>query len=402
HFSVPEFDIEAEDAAEVSGKAPEETDEYGDLESETKLLPNEVVTLEESHVALPESFAETAMLESSVIPTVSWPRHDANSPDYAHFSPPQRGASFELTADVIEELIALNGFKPVFANDQVVFGLRGARLATGHEAHGGSVALIDQRPNHTTPRCVVGVYNRSNKTILALTGSTVPNGRNMIKHWKLANGIAPGGSKANMLPTGSYRYRRGSHGWSKSHHRWKVPIALRLTARSGRDDGAATVLRSNNDATYGTLDEYDLSMPHDNIHCAFGTTSFSSAGCITIRGTNARFAKRGTLQWNTFQKFITTIEVGQIVDCLILTGAEAALVARRDDADLRRLRTGSQGDAVKRLQAFLGASTDGDFGPRTKQRFAMWQRSVSPGGAANGIYTPADDLVTGQPILGAP
>ena len=39
------------------------------------------------------------------------------------------------------------------------------------------------------------------------------------------------------------------------------------------------------------------------------------------------------------------------------------------------LRLGSKGDAVKLVQAVIGAKPDGDYGPATERRVKAWQKS---------------------------
>jgi putative chitinase len=63
----------------------------------------------------------------------------------------------------------------------------------------------------------------------------------------------------------------------------------------------------------------------------------------------------------------------------ILGGAVAALVNPQiTDAVTQILRKGSKGDDVKKMQAALGLTADGDFGPGTEAALKKWQ-------AANGL-----------------
>lgn len=56
------------------------------------------------------------------------------------------------------------------------------------------------------------------------------------------------------------------------------------------------------------------------------------------------------------------------------------------DAVTQTLREGSKGDLVKRMQAVLGVSADGDFGPGTERAVKAWQ--AKNGLSADGIVGP--------------
>ena len=299
------------------------------------------------------------------VPQVGWPNHDVNAPNYAHLETPPRGNSFSLTPDDLELLIQANHFAPQGHDGTIVVGLRGAELTAGHQVEdAASLDLRDVRPNHLTFCCVLGFYDRDNRRLSAYTGSTVPNALSMTRYFKWQNGLGSE-SWANMPPTGCYAFRRASHGWDRTREQWKVPVALRLTRPGMNGDGTATVLRTKNDFTDGTKDFWHTSVPTDNIHPAFSTTAFSSAGCLTVRGSSERFTNNATEQWQRFLSRIhQQIPLNGRIDLLLLTGAEGAIAAT--------MRHGTAGDAAAvegalgRLQSFLGITADGAFGPGTK------------------------------------
>jgi hypothetical protein len=102
---------------------------------------------------------------------------------------------------------------------------------------------------------------------------------------------------------------------------------------------------------------------------------------------------------------------GQQYLYLLMTDAEARLASQvrrhgswtdeRTLPRLRRLRFGSHGDAVRRLQVRLGvAAPDGDFGPDTS---VLLHRAQSErwSGRCDGIYSPATDEEFGWRVFKA-
>ena len=220
-------------------------------------------------------------------------------------------------------------------------------------------------------------------------------------YYRKINNLEGARYNSNLLPTGCYAYRRASHGYDKQTQRFKVPTALRLTAPSSGSDGPATVLRTSNDLAYGLTDLWDRSAaPCDNIHPAFATDgSFSSAGCLTVRGTIVRFTDNASAEWKKFLDHIDDIPKEGRIDLVLLTGAEAAIAGglraqglAGDPAtvteQLVRLRHGSKGVLVEKLQAAVGVGVDGDFGPGTKTRLTELQGERLDG-RADGVYSPA-------------
>lgn len=86
--------------------------------------------------------------------------------------------------------------------------------------------------------------------------------------------------RLNMLPTGCYIYKVGTHA-PATRSRWVTP-ALRLSDAKGAHTGAATVLRTRDDLVFSHNDDWDNCEPADNIHCAYSNSGFM--GCQTIKG----------------------------------------------------------------------------------------------------------------------
>ncbi len=179
--------------------------------------------------------------------------------------------------------------------------------------------------------------------------------------------------------------------------------ALRLS-NDKLEDGAATVLRSIRDHVFDLADDWDNCTPTDNIHCAYRDDQFSSLGCQTIKGT-----KDGPGLWRDFQQHLRTLKPNDRVDYLLFTGADVAIAGALVKAGksandpevqrrLGRLRNGSEGEEVKRLQLKLGLKDTGYLGPFTKKKFADLQKSSNL--PSDGIYSPALDAKLGWGVLG--
>jgi endonuclease G len=161
------------------------------------------------------------------------------------------------------------------------------------------------------------------------------------------------------------------------------------------------VRRSNDDLTYDLGDLADPCMPGDNIHPTFRSNfaSFSSVGCQTVVGV-ATPAGNHSRPWAAFRSAAGLPRPnGTPFTYMLLTEAEARMASelRRNGladgpvslATLRRLRFGSRGPAVTRLQDKLGIDNpDGDFGPATAMRLHARQRSLPGAGGSDGVYTP--------------
>ncbi len=354
------------------------------------------------------------------VPTVSWPKADRDAPDYAHLEPEGRepivgDRRFKFDAEDIRRLIKANAFDPRGPgnNDQgtrgrIVFALRGALLIDDQDGdNDGAVAGVDHleleetRPDHRDFKCVIGICDTNTGELSAYTASTVPNVKFMTNYYKWNNGL--GGNRtisANMLPTGCYVFRVHAHGGGR------IRPALRLTdPDSITSDGKATVLRTRNNLTYSTEDIFDYCQPYDNVHCAYAYDSFSSAGCLTIKGPD------GAGPWGQFQSILKTMRFDTRIDVLLLTGREASMASYLREKGLAqetayatrllsRLRVGSIGDAVKRLQQRLGVTETGYFGPYTKKKLADYQREHNL--LCDGVWSPQLEALLGWAVLNPP
>ncbi|MDF1811142.1 MAG: peptidoglycan-binding protein [Verrucomicrobiales bacterium] len=342
-----------------------------------------VVARRDENDYFPQIFEESGDENQTRGGLVYWPSQDCHSPCYYHLitdgsSDLPDPAAFELGVEEMELLIAGNRFAPMGKDDVIGFGIRGAKIRFSQEKveEVESIPLKDARPDHRNFHCVLGFYFRSRGTFAAYTGSTVP------WHQYMAKGI-----KNNLLPTGCYIYKVGEHRPADSS-RWVQ--GLRMSDANGAWSGPATVLRTRNDLVFGLADAWDQCKPSDNIHCAYSNTKFSSLGCQTVKG------GKGYGLWNEYQKQLLQLGPDSRVDYILLTGMDIAVAHTLSDAgspaDLKRitrLRTGSCGEDVKRLQARLAMNQTGYFGAATKYRLTCFQAANEL--PRDGIYTPALD-----------
>ncbi|MFC7738259.1 DNA/RNA non-specific endonuclease [Roseomonas sp. GCM10028921] len=344
-------------------------------------------------------------LESIGATRLAW-APDAESPDYAHLAslaaPP--AMDFTLAGADLALLAAANGFaiEEAPAGIPILFGLRGAAILRDHAAATEPV-LRDQRPDHLTPRCVMGVWDRATGRVAVFPGSTVPD-RRAVLAWQTKRTIG------NLLATGLYRYVVGVHNGR--------PGCFLLRDGNGAKR-VVVVRRSSDNLAYDLADVADRCAPGDNIHPTFfsAPVDFSSFGCQTVVG-SADNAGTHRGPWAEFRRAAGMTDgaapAGRPYLYMLLTGREARLASllRRQGlagdaasvAGLRRLRFGAHGAAVRRLQERLGlARPDGDFGPATAEALHGLQRRLPPGGGgSDAIFSPMLDAALGWEVLSAP
>lgn len=351
---------------------------------------------------------------------VTWPARDADSPDYHHLASsltlpiPANGVAplsdFELKPEDVELVLGANRMTPIGFDDVVALAIRGARLGRLNEVappveieDAVSAWITETRPDHKNFRCLIGFYSRSaeigTRKLTLFSASTVPNAEYVESWYQFANRKTASGV-GNMMPTGCYVYRVGVH---NSPHAGEIKPALRLTDTSNLHiDGTATVLRTRNDKSYDVGDIWCKTIPADNVHCSFQTASvpgwgapFSSAGCMTIRG-----KQDPTDQWKKAQAILNRLGQGKRCDLVLITGRDLAIAAElraknlaNDAATVRRelwrLRPGSRGEEVGRLQDKLGLERTSYFGSVLKK--ALVDEQARRGLPIDGIFSPKLD-----------
>jgi putative chitinase len=328
---------------------------------------------------------------------VRWADNDRASPCYSHLlvdggDDVITDKAFKIGRAEMDLLIGANRYVPVGSGDLMVFGLRGARLRGGDRFEQvDQLPLEDVRPDHLNFRCVIGYYFRATGKFSAFTASTVP--------WHV---YMEAGKPNNLLPPGCYVYKKSVHR-PANEDRWVDP-AFRLSDAKGSESGLVTVLRTTRDAVYDLTDTWDKCTPGDNIHCAYFDDRFSSQGCQTIKG-----GMHDGL-WARFQTVIKGLPAKARVDYLLATGAEASIAAtllrggkKLNDPEtqkrLWRLRMGSEGEEVLRIQAALGLQPSAYFGAATKKQLIDAQ--IAKGLPPDGIYSPATEKAFGWSVFSA-
>lgn len=319
-----------------------------------------------------------------------WPTNPSNAPDTWHLPVEFQDAEFDFTSEVIAAVLATGEFAPdTSTNGRLVISLRGCAIADGSDqkVDASAVRLKAVKPDHENFRCLIGSYDTTTKRLSLYIASTVPRRTGMLKFYNKIN-FGASGPNCNILPTGCYEHCVGTHGGSGG----PVTYVLRLgDGPTSADAGEATVLRTVNDLVYGTRDMWDKTRPADNIHPAFLASSFSSLGCLTIRGTQSQGGSydSATGEWRKFRQKVGFHgeNHGKRFDNLLITGHEAAAIAAGGDlASLSCLRQGSRGERVRRLQSQLGLPVDGVFGAGTCRHLAAIQQQQL--GFATGTWSP--------------
>ncbi|ESZ10164.1 hypothetical protein [Mesorhizobium sp. L48C026A00] len=326
---------------------------------------------------------------------------DNVQPDYAHLGGNLlQNASFALKAEDLQLLAQLNDFDLSGAGDTVLFGLRGCGVVKDHTVSGGPI-LMDQRPDHNTPRCIIGVWKRATGTVSVFPASTVPN-QAAVALYKRNR------SAGNILATGLHSYVCGPHITSRT-----TPGCF-LLRKPDMSKRVVVVRRSTDDLSYQKTDIVDRCAPGDNIHPTFFSTmaGFSSLGCQVVVGTFKEGRHSGP--WSELRKAVGFTdndgEPGKQFRYMLLTGAEARLASKmRIDglaADplsqrrLRRLRQGSSGQRVDQLQSKLQlAEPDGQMGPFSTESLHKFQTARQGARGSDGIFSPEMDEALGWGVF---
>ncbi|MEO0601514.1 MAG: peptidoglycan-binding domain-containing protein [Myxococcota bacterium] len=350
---------------------------------------------------------------------------DAESADYAHLvEHPASDGTFTLRPEGLESLCASNHYAATFgkplggqsvAQDIVIFGLRGCTVpkADRTEAWKPAKAVVLQETafDHLSMSCTIGVWNRTDGTVMALAGSTVPHlsymqlhriHRHLLDERKLEDAtFGPDdvisddmktrarfyGWKANQLGQGLHLMTIGTH-VTGSTNVYRVPKQSK--------HWFGPVLRAEGGPGY-TFRDWDPSsrVVNDNIHPAWsgrpGTSGvyvdFASAGCTTVSGGGSgdrpfrgyiaalvHYLNRGGVERKNGDNYLY----------LLTSGREARLHANGTALD--RWRFGASGEHVKAIQEAVGAEPTGLFDWQTHYAVRTWQEADNL--PTDGVVTP--------------
>lgn len=348
--------------------------------------------------------AELVLSELIDVLPKGWPSDDLRSPDYRHIAGIAEGkesvaGTFELTAQAVEVLLAWNSFSPIALNGKIVLVLRGAELL-GPAQLESSLKLRDVRPDHQSLRSVFIVYDRAAQRLTAFPGATEPNISALRSYLRNKKGF--NGAWSHLLPTGAFTYQIGIYLQSKSVERQR-PGSL---VEYGR---MKLVRRTANDLSFDVWDEWETNKPVGSAVALCGRGSekgqeFSSYGTLCLMGSiEGELNKRNYT--GPIAGFRAALDLdarnlgaddGKEVDVVLLTGLEAAVASRYSAANgagdpkqarhLFRLRQGSKGEFVRRLQAGLGLEPTGIFDWQTA--LALVERQQKQLGWSDAIISP--------------
>lgn len=303
---------------------------------------------------------------------------------------------FTLEEKHLRKLCEINHF-PVPENEAVLFGLREC-LPIHDDDHGffSSHQMKLTSGNYINARCSIMIW-KPGESIAVFPGSTLPSLRNIRKAQR------KGGKGANrLMPSRLTGYYKGKHKRNSTTGHQAL-----------RNDKILPVRRTVDNLVYNTLDEVDTkatSAQHDNIHCAWTGTqdgNYASAGCQVILGypqCKKRDNRPNSGPWKEFMEHITGMDQNRFV-YMMLNGRDAEKVAlKRPGRPLSgRLRYGSQGDLVKKVQAVLKTKgyysgvKDGDFGMKSLASLLKFQTDIFGPEADDGVIGPNTAQALGVP-----
>lgn len=289
---------------------------------------------------------------------------------------------FKLTDSVLRRICEVNSFL-IRSNEMVFFGFRGAlSLDVENYEFGKEKNIVLGDVNYLNPRCTLGQWLHKEKQLAVFLGSTVPH-RDYV-----SKSVSKGGAGANQLMTGYYKdYRKGVHkaGSPTGHDAF-------------RQVSSHPVRRTSDDIDFDNDDRVEYENPNDNIHSGWcmgvNSTNYASAGCQVLVGypqCQKRGNKPATGPWKVFKKNAYDISQKSF-GYILLDGHEVYRIASAGNSKVSaRLRFGSQGELVKKLQkslqsrSFYEVNIDGDFGERTLRAVLKFQTASFGPNADDGI-----------------
>lgn len=267
---------------------------------------------------------------------------------------------FRVAASVLPALLAACSIPA--ANERLfLLAVRGARPADGQGTDKGSAVSLDgsQDYNHVDFRCSELTWWPGDGLVAAYRASTVPSAR------YIPAAVARGGSGVNMAAPGLWDFTPGPHAIGKRTQH----AALREASRK-------LIIRTRDDRIFEwETDPSEVASPYDNNHAAWGTETFSSAGCIVVSGTPTEG------QWPVFKRRIYSAhEAGQDRFRMLLLPARTLKALLVEPVPI--VLAGSRGGRAKTVQekliekGLLEGEADGVFGPHSARALLRYQRKI--------------------------
>lgn len=371
---------------------------------------------------------------------------DALSVDFAQVTDTYSPRPFALDEGVFRRMLQASEIDPDRLGARVLFGLRGCTLTAETARADGSAAaqltLAEAPVDHETFRCVVGVWIKG-QGFWASAASTVPHVAYLYAQQRAVKAGRDSQARTicNQMASGVYKYKVGSHrNWSRIVQPGAFRQASFLPVVRNLDPAVLGIRRTG---------AWSFEGPElgENIHAATsdGQVHYYAAGCQVIPGqySSDRSVPEGS--WRAFRiaaglsaEPVVTWQASDEADCaetlddatpscsppfneavsdaaqgagifdyVLLSGRELRMAAEHPDIHRdpvhRRLRRGSSGPEVGRLQALMNRNAapgstplveTGYFDGETQRRLIFdWQLPAT--GGADGILTRAEGFRLG-------
>lgn len=317
-----------------------------------------------------------------IIEQLLWPDR-SEAPDYRHFDSAGGVGSFAVNHETLSVAAARTGFE--FDGDAVIVALRGARLAPGL----ADVARL-RTPDFFDFRCLLGLWRRETQSVTFIPASTVPSAPHIAAQRTLRNAA----KLAHLTPTGLHPLRPGEWRAGRRRPQTRALMFTRSFATLrpfGRPPGARA---------FNIRERWDLSADSfgDGVFAGqleeapFKGARFASGGGVAGRGvTGLNGAPSGAFAAFRQEVREATQSLGadDEMPLMLLTGQDIQQAFSETNpgrADLKRLRLGSTGPAVGKLQAALGVLASGVFDAGTQ--VAVLTAQLTAERAADGVVTP--------------
>ncbi len=377
---------------------------------------------------------------------VATPVPDAFSIDHAQVTDPFSPRTFAVDEAVFRRMLQASAIDPDRLGARVLFGLRGCTLTEDAARPDGSavpqLTLAEAQIDHQAFRCVMGVWIKG-AGFWASTASTVPHVAYLYAQQRAVKAGRESQARTicNQMASGVYKYKVGSHrNWSRIVQPGAFRQASFLPVVRNLDPAVLGIRRT------GTW-SFEGPALGENIHAATGDghVPYYAAGCQVIPGhySNSRMVPEGN--WRAFRvaaglspEPVVIWQVSEDADCaetlddatpscsppfnevisdlaqgaglfdyVLICGRELRMAAEHEDIHRdpahRRLRRGSTGPEVSRLQALMNRSAESGHAPlgetgfldsETQRRLIFgWQLPAT--GGADGILSRAEGFRLG-------